>query len=158
MNKKVIWGIGLGCGIPILLAFLLFITVFVFLFTGPEGGVRAANNMEQYAVDYINNNNIIADNENIKIYYDVTMSLDSSECAILTDKRLIYYKNGNNTEISVDKISRVASQDLGIVGDGITVFDEDDNMIYIEIAALNNSEIFFNALQRQVEKNKEQKK
>ena len=153
-NQSKVWlGIGIGCALPGLLGVLACGGFFVYLATGPEGGVRVGNTMEEYALEYVEQNQLIDDDEAIHAYYDVTVSLDGTECAILTDRRLLYHRNNRNSEMACDDIIFVESEDLGMMGDGITVEDVNGNVIYIEIAALNNSVVFLNALEKIVEEN-----
>jgi hypothetical protein len=151
-NKVWLW-IGIGCALPGLLGLLACCGFFVYFATGPEGGVRVGNTMEEYALEYVEQNQLIDPGENIHAYYDVTIALDSTECAILTDRRLIYHRNNRNTEMACEDIVFVESEDLGMMGDGITAEDVNGNVIYIEIAALNNSVVFLNALEKVVEEN-----
>ena len=153
MSNKVLAGIGIGCGGVVLLGVICFGGMLVYFATGPEGGVRVANTMEEYALEYIEENDLIDPDETIHAYYDVTISLDSTECAILTDRRLIYHSHRGNTELSCEDLVFVESEDLGIMGNGITVEDVNGDVIYIEVAALNNGVVFQSALERIVQEN-----
>jgi hypothetical protein len=144
--------IGGGCAGVFLLGVLCVFGFVVWVATGPEGGVRVGNTMEDYALEYINENGLIEPDEAIRVYYDVTIA-DSSECAILTDRRLIYHRNGTNTEMSCENIEFVEIEDLGMIGEGITVEDVNGEVIYIEIAPFSNSGVFLGALERIVEEN-----
>lgn len=153
-NQNKVWlGVGIGCAIPGLLGLLACAGCVVYVATSPEGGVQVGNTMETYAIEYIEENQLIEPDEVVHAYYDVTISLDSTECAILTNRRLIYHRNGRNTEMACEDIIFVENEDLGMMGDGITVEDVNGNVIYVEIAALNNSVVFLNALENAVEEN-----
>ena len=91
-NQKIL----LGCGGVVAFFGLIFVVMIVWLATLPEGGVKLSNEMENYATEYIEDNEILEDGEKIVAYYDVTVSMDGSEAAILTNRRVIYHKNGKN--------------------------------------------------------------
>lgn len=154
-ENKVLTVLGIGCAGIIVCGVLCIFGGLIWLGTGPEGGVRVGNTMEDYAVEYLDENSIVEPGETIHAYYDVTISLDSTECAILTDRRLIYHRNSRNTEMAREDIALVESEDLGMMGEGITVEDVNGDVIYIEIAALNNAPVFRSALERAVEENEE---
>jgi hypothetical protein len=111
---------------------------------GREGGVRLNNNMESYALEYIVDNNILGDYEELVAYYDYTMSMDGTEAAILTNDRVIYHKNGHNDYIYVDDIVDIRHREE--VGDIIEVYSSKGEILMIEIAPLNGGETFLNAL------------
>jgi len=153
-NGNKVWiGLGIGCGTMVVLGGVCVLGLLIWLGTGPQGGVRVGNTMEEYAVEYLNEKGLIEPGEQIHAYYDVTMSLDSTECAILTDRRLIYHRNNFNTEIAREDIVDVEDEDLGMMGIGITVEDVHGEVMYIEIAALNNGQVFLSALERVVDEN-----
>lgn len=152
-ENKVLTVLGIGCAGIVLCGVLCVVGGLIWLGTGPEGGVRVGNTMEDYAVEYLEEQGLLEPGEAIHAYYDVTISLDSSECALLTDRRLIYHRNGTNTEMARGEIVSVDSEDLGMMGEGITVEDRNGDVIYIEIAALNNAPVFRRALERAVEEN-----
>ena len=77
---------------------LLTLTLLIFLAgcdTENPGGVLTNNQLPISIIEFIDEKNIL-DDEYIIAYYDTTMSLDNSESAILTNKNVIYYKNGIN--------------------------------------------------------------
>ena len=68
------------------------------------GGVLTANQLPQSVIEFVEDKNILED-EYIIAYYDVTITLNNSESAILTDKNLIYYKSGNISKMRLNEIS-----------------------------------------------------
>ena len=54
------------------------------------GGVLTANQLPQSVIKFIKEKNIL-ENEEIIAYYDVTIALNNTESAILTNRNLIYY-------------------------------------------------------------------
>lgn len=155
-NGNKVWVfLGSGCAGVVVLGFLCVFGLIFWVSTGPEGGVRVGNTMEEYALEYLDEHGLLEPGEVVHAYYDVTISLDSTECAILTDRRLIYHRNGTNTEMARGDIASVDSEDLGMMGEGLTVSGVNGDVIYIEIAALNNAPVFRNALERAAEENEE---
>ena len=106
-NKKLLIGCGIALAGILLLCILAIGGGMIWLVTGPEGGVRLSNEMEQYALDYIAEQDLLNETENIIAYYDVTLSLNSSEAAILTTERLIYHKDGRTTAIGLQDIEDI---------------------------------------------------
>ena len=109
-----------------------------------EQGVKMANEMPKYATEYINKNNILHKDEKIICYYDVTLSFDASESAILTNKRVVYHKNKTNFSIEYGDIEEIKY--LEEFSDVIVVMDKEGGSIKIEIAPLNGGEIFYDVL------------
>lgn len=121
------------------------IALVLWLALGPEGGVRLGNQMESYALEYIEKHRLLEEGEQIIAYYDVTISLSGEEAAILTDRRLLYHKEGRNTEIPLDEIERIEHRKEPILGDVLEVKGGGTRM-QIEIAPLNNAPAFIEAL------------
>ena len=109
-----------------------------------EQGVKMANEMPNYATEYINKNNILHKDEKIICYYDVTLSFDASESAILTNKRVVYHKNKTNFSIEYGDIDKIKY--LEDFSDVIVVMDKEGGSIKIEIAPLNGGRIFYDVL------------
>ncbi|MEO1589651.1 MAG: hypothetical protein AAFU71_00015 [Cyanobacteria bacterium J06632_22] len=143
--------LGIGCGGPVAVAIISFIGLLVYFSGQPEGGVLLANQMEEYALDYIDDNNLLNPDEQLVAYYDVTLSMDSSEAAILTDERVIYHNNGQTDAVNLADIDRVEHSEEGLIGDVIDIYSVNGNTLRIEIAPLNGGELFLDqlAFQRQ---------
>jgi hypothetical protein len=116
---------------------------------GAEGGVRYPNNMEQYALDYIEQHGVLLPGERIVAYYDVTLTLDATESAMLTDRRLVYHRAGNTTAIALADIVDVYVSDEPLIGDVLDVSARDGSLMHIEIAPLNGGAGFIRALENQ---------
>ena len=113
--------------------------------TGPDGGVQFANSMDQYALDYLAEHQILDADEELVAYYDATIKLDSSEAAILTDKRVIYHKNSNNTALNLDDVDDWEwDESFGVILD---IYGINDVNIHIEFAPLNNGMSWVNAFE-----------
>jgi hypothetical protein len=126
--------------------FAIIVGLFIWLASGPEGGVRTLNNMEQYAWDYIEKHNLLNSTEELVAYYDVTVFSNSSECAILTTERLIYHKDGRSTQVNIQDIADVQHHYESLIGDVIEVKNKSGVRFRIEIAPFNGGETFYNAL------------
>jgi hypothetical protein len=125
---------------------LVFTISFVhYALTGKEGGVRLKNNMEDYAVNYIANHKILDWSEEIVAYYDVTISLDGTESAILTTERIIYHKAGRDDFIKLDDVLEIKHR-KELAGDIIEIYGSSGKVMLVEIAPLNQGETFLNAL------------
>ena len=76
---------------------LLTLSLVIFLISSCDlenpGGVLTYNQLPASVIEFFDKTDIL-ENEQIIAYYDVTIALDNSESAILTNKNLIYYKYG----------------------------------------------------------------
>ena len=125
--------------------------IFVFIAFGSgekEGGVRANNNMEKYALEYIENNNILNGREEIIAYYDYTISLSSKECVILTNERIIYHNIHTYTKhILLENIKNINHREHIIDGDVIHIQGTGNGeFMTIKIAYLNDGKYFYEML------------
>lgn len=125
---------------------LVIISLIVWLFSGPESGVKMVNEMDKYALEHIEEHNLLNDSEELLSYYDATISMDGSEAAILTTERVIYYKDNRITAIELKDIDDVQLRNEGMIGDIIEVKDKSGKYIKIEIAPWNLGESFYNVL------------
>src|SRR5262249_16648428 len=87
----------------------------------PEGGVRMSNEMDRYALEYIDRHKLLDPGEQIVAYYDVTIALDGTEAAILTTERVLYHKEGRTTAIDLADIDNLDHRNEGLVGDVIEI-------------------------------------
>ena len=132
---------------------ILVLFIFIIIaFGSKEGGVRANNNMEKYAIEYIEENNILNIGENILAYYDYTISLDGTECAILTNERIIYHnKNTYTKSIKIENIEKIEHRENFLDGDIIDIKAKNKTML-IKIAHLNDGEYFLKKIKEISEK------
>ncbi|MGE0785426.1 MAG: hypothetical protein AB7S26_07050 [Sandaracinaceae bacterium] len=138
-----------GCGSFGLLAAIGMCGFLMVLGGGNEGGVRYANNMESYAVSYNESQRILRPGETLIAYYDMTVGLDATESAFVTDQRVLHHRNGVNTAVDYDDIVDVRSHDEAILGTLIDVTARDGSVLHIEIAPLNGAEGFVSNLEAQ---------
>ena len=136
----------IGCGTLLGIFLILIAVVVIWLSTGAEGGVRLPNNMEDYALEYLDKHKILEDSEELLAYYDETISLDGSEAAILTTKRVIYHKNGKNIDMNLADIEDIRHRKETLIGDVFEISTSSGKTIRIEIAPLNQGETFKNVL------------
>ncbi len=116
------------------------------------GGVIAKNQLPEYVVEYLSENNILK-NEDLLVMYDVTVSLDNSELGILTTQNFIYHKKGTgDTRVPYGDIKEVKIEDVAL-GTGITIITNSGLISQLEIAALNNVELFIDTLELKVNNN-----
>lgn len=113
------------------------------------GGVLTNNQLPASVIEFFDNTDIL-ENEEIIAYYDVTIALDNSESAILTNKNLIYYKYGRVTRFPLSSIVSVEAEDC--FGLCIVATTRDDRVMEIEIAPLLGGDLFLELLKKQVDK------
>tara|TARA_B100000401_G_scaffold140299_1_gene93153 strand:- start:1105 stop:1536 length:432 start_codon:yes stop_codon:yes gene_type:complete len=113
------------------------------------GGVLTNNQLPASVIEFFDNTDIL-ENEEIIAYYDVTIVLDNSESAILTNKNLIYYKYGRVTRFPLSSIVSVEAEEC--FGLCIVATTRDDRVMEIEIAPLNGGDLFLELLTKQVDK------
>ena len=113
------------------------------------GGVLTNNQLPASVIEFFDNTDIL-ENEQIIAYYDVTIALDNSESAILTNKNLIYYKYGRIVRFPLSSIVSVEAEEC--FGLCIVATTRDDRVMEIEIAPLNGGDLFLELLRKQVNK------
>jgi hypothetical protein len=138
----------IGCGGLALAAMLGMGACIALLASGPESGVKLPHEMDQYALDYLAEHQLLEPGEELRAYYDATLSMDGTEAAILTDRRVMYHRDGATTAIGLADIVEVDHRQEGIIGDVIEVVGPQGQVLRIEIAPLNDGPAFARALQR----------
>ena len=136
----------IGCGVTAFMILLAAASLIIWLFSGPEGGVKTADNMDEYALQYIEKHRLLNDTETLVVYYDATISLNGSDAAILTTECIMRHKDGNTTSVDLKEIDDVQYRYESLTGDIIEVKDRSGTRLRIEIAPLNQGESFYNAL------------
>jgi hypothetical protein len=122
------------------------VIVIIWLLSTPEGGVKLGNEMDRYALKYIEKHNLLNHTEKLIAYYDETISMNGSEAAILTTERILYHKDGRTTSIDLRDAVDVQHRYHSLIGDIIEVRSKLGERIRIEIAPLNAGKSFYNAL------------
>ena len=132
---------------------LLALPLVIFLISSCDlenpGGVLTYNQLPASVIEFFDKTDIL-ENEEIIAYYDVTIVLDNSESAILTNKNLIYYKYGRVVRFPLSSIVSVEAEDC--FGLCIVATTRDDRVMEIEIAPLNGGDLFLELLRKQVNK------
>jgi hypothetical protein len=136
----------IGCGATALLGVLAIVVLLIRCSSGPEGGVRAANQMESYAVAHLAKNSVLEPSEKLIAYYDTTIELDGSEAALVTTERVVYLKGGTVTSMRFEEITAVDHRDEGMIGDVIEVKGKSGERIHIEVAPFNGGKMFLEML------------
>lgn len=147
-------GLLIGCGSIAVVAIVGVVLIGVWLFSGPEAGVKLGNEMDQYALDYIAEKGLLSSGEEILAYYDSTMAMDGTEAAILTTDRVIYHKGNNTSAIPIEDIEDVRHRYEAFIGEILEIQAFSGRVMKIEIAPLNQGETFRNVLLTTWEKHK----
>jgi hypothetical protein len=137
----------IGCGGVLVVGGITLVALFVWLASGPEGGVRLANELEPYAVEYMSQKGLLEPGEEVLAYYDATITLDGTEAAILTPTRLVYHNKGNDVTMALAEISEIRHRYEALTGDIIEIEESSGKVMKLEIAPLNQGETFLNVLQ-----------
>ena len=132
---------------------LLVLPILVFIISSCDlenpGGVLTYNQLPQSVIEFFEKTDIL-ENEQIIAYYDVTIVLDNSESAILTNRNLIYYKDGRIEKFPLDLIASIDAENC--FGLCIIVSTRDDRTMKIEISPLNGGDLFLELLRKQANK------
>tara|TARA_B100000900_G_scaffold30537_1_gene23187 strand:- start:238 stop:651 length:414 start_codon:yes stop_codon:yes gene_type:complete len=114
------------------------------------GGVLLYNQLPESVITFVDEKKILGD-EKIIAYYDITITLNNSESAILTDKNIIYYKYGRIDKIPLSAIESISEEEV-CLGECIIIKSLDNSVMSIEIAPLNGGDLFLRLLKEQVAK------
>ncbi len=132
----------LCCGGPI--------GLIAYLGSGPQAGVQLGNMLDSHALGNIEKNRLLKEGERVVAYYDATFRGKGTDVALVTNRRLVYFKEGRTTEMELASISDVSHRNEGInegiIGDVIEVTGSDGDRMRIEVAPLNGGESFVAAL------------
>jgi len=139
---KIVLGI---FGIFAAIAVIAVIGIVVWIAMLPDGGVKLGHEMEPYASKYLTDNKIIEPDEKVLAFYDATMAMNSTEAAILTDRRLIYHIGGTTTSVLLQEVEDIRHRKEALIGDVLEAEDSSGTILKIEIAPLNQGETFKNA-------------
>jgi hypothetical protein len=134
-------------GVCVLLSFGTCGGCLLWLMSQPEGGVRAANQMEPYALEYIEKHGLLEPGEKLIAYYDGTMDMDATESALLTSSRVVYHLDGRTTAVRLEDIEAVNTSEVPLIGDIIDIRSTQGELVRIEIAPLNGGQTFIRELE-----------
>tara|TARA_X000000368_G_scaffold73844_1_gene54308 strand:+ start:994 stop:1410 length:417 start_codon:yes stop_codon:yes gene_type:complete len=114
------------------------------------GGVLTYNKIPTSVLEFIDRNNIL-DDEEIIAYYDVTIFLNNSESAILTNKNIIYYNNGRVMKNPLDEILSIDAEE-DTFGLNIYITSINNPLMTVVIAPWNGGDLFLDLLTKEVGK------
>ncbi|MER2564355.1 MAG: PH domain-containing protein [Myxococcaceae bacterium] len=113
----------------------------------PESGVRAGNQLDSKTKALVQKKAHLVDDEEIVSFYDTTLKVDGSECAVLTNKRVIYWTSDALSDLNLEEIESITHDQVPLEGDIITVTDVSGRLMKIEIAPLNDGATFLRSLE-----------
>jgi hypothetical protein len=147
----------IGCGTVVGIFLILIVAFGIWIYSMPDcEGVRLSNNMEMYALEYLDEKKILDDSEELLAYYDKTMECDSSEAAILTTNRVIYHRLDRNNAIKLTEVEDILTRKGTLNSDVFEIIATSGKTMMIEIDPWNDGEVFKNILIRTWEKAKKQ--
>ncbi len=111
---------------------------------GSSGGVEVPNQMS--AGDREHAAAVLKPGESVRAYYDATISLDGTEIAMVTDQRVVYVLDKNVTEIPLADVTDVVHSSDTISGDVIDVKGAGGQRLRVEIAPMNDGQVFLEVL------------
>ena len=133
---------------------LLSLPLVIFLISSCDlenpGGVLTYNELPASVIEFFDKTDIL-ENEQIIAYYDVTIALDNSESAILTNKNLLYYKYGRVERFPLSNIVSIEEEDCPL-NFCFVATTRDNRVMKIEIAIWNGGDLFLELLRKQVAK------
>jgi hypothetical protein len=141
-------GLLIGCACLAALALLVVGGCVAWIMMTPEGGVKLPNQMHQYALDYIQKHKMMGPDEKLLAYYDATMSMNGAEAVLLTNENVVYHKEGRNTVIRLSDVESISHEYEPFIGDVIQIDAREGQRMKIEIAPMNDGELFLRALER----------
>lgn len=114
----------------------------------PESGVRAGNQLDRKTKTVIERKAKLADGEEVVVFYDTTIAVDASECAVITNHRVIYWKGDEVTDVPLDDVSNFTHEEVPLTGDVFTITDTRGKVMRVEVAPFNDGNLFKEALER----------
>ncbi len=136
----------IGCGIVAAVGILIVAVIVIWMLVTPESGVKLHNEIDGYALEYMEEHNILKSSEKPIAYYDNSLIMDGSEAAILTNMRVIYVMDERVTSISIANITNIEHEYVDYMGDVIEIESTDGYPMKIEIAPYNMGKTFYDAL------------
>jgi len=127
-------------GVVVLVCGGLVVALVVWAATSPDGGVRLGHEMEPYAEKYLAEHGLLEEGESVVAYYDITIALNASQAAILTDRRLIQHSGDRVHAMPLDTIAEILCTTHPLSGHSFMVSDVDGGMMVVEVAPLNGGE------------------
>lgn len=111
----------------------------------PEGGVKLKHEMQPYAVEYLEEHQLLEPDEKLVGYYDKTIYLEGTDAYIVTDQRVIHHSESGDYAVPLEDIEHVEVVD-GELGMTVFVLTLPDTVFRAEIDAFNGAGKFGDAL------------
>jgi hypothetical protein len=128
------------CGVPA--------AFFGWAATLPESGVQAGNQLDSKTKKIIEKKAKLADGEEVVVNYDTTIAVDASECAVITNQRVISWKGDEVTDVPLDDVASFTHEEVPLAGDVFTITDTRGKVMRVEVAPFNDGALFKDALER----------
>lgn len=106
-----------------------------------EQGVCLPDQVDDVAWGYLRDKGILEDGEQLRAYYDASISLDGSDLALVTDMRVITHRNGITTGLALSEVTGIERVD-DVVGEAIEVSAVGGRMVRVPVAPLNGIDTF----------------
>ena len=110
-----------------------------------EQGVCLPDQVDDIASGFIKNKGLLEDGEELRAYYDNSVTLDGSDIALVTNRQVLTHRNGTTTGIALSEISSIARVD-DVIGEAIEVSAVGGRMVRVPIAPLNGIDTFESVL------------
>ncbi len=150
--KPIVKGLLIGCGGLAVLGMIAVVAGILWLASGPESGVKLGHAMDDYATAYLDEHGMLEPGEEVLAYYDVTLSMDGTEAALVTDRRVGYHVQGETYWLPLAEIETIDHRYESLIGDVIFVQTVEGDALEIEIAPLNGGSTFLNVLRKAAER------
>lgn len=111
-----------------------------------EQGVTLPNQMDAIGLGYIEQKQLLQEGEQLRCFYDATVSLDGTELYLVTDRRVITHKDGRTTAINLKDVQSIDRVEVPMT-DAWLVTSTTGEAVQVEVAALNGGDTFEKILQ-----------
>lgn len=106
-----------------------------------EQGVCLPDQVDEVAQGYISGKGLLDDGEELLVYYDNSLSLDGSDIAIVTDRRILTHRNGVTSALDLSSIQSIERVD-DVIGEAIEASASGGQMVRVPIPPLNGLDTF----------------
>lgn len=106
-----------------------------------EQGVCLPDQVDEVAWGYIHGEGLLETDEQLRAYYDNSVSLDGSDMALVTDRHVITHRNGSTTRLSLSEVTSIERVD-DVIGEAIEVSAVGGRMVRVPVAPLNGIDTF----------------
>ena len=110
-----------------------------------EQGVSLPDQIDEISWGHIKSNVALEDGEEVRAFYDNSVTLDGTDIALVTNRRVITHRNSNTTALYLSEVTSIQRVD-DVIGDAIEVTAEGGRMVRVPIAPMNGIDTFENIL------------